>query len=289
MRPEDITKKFFNTGDERLLTYMKDKFPKEFDDLRRFQLSKLSDKSTSSTSGDSLPGTFIKQFNSYSPKVREMLLGSPKKISDAEDVKTVYQAMNKYRAFNPSGTGQANSYTDYFLNSVKDLPRMAMLKGMENNTIRNSMDKMASAASRMKTINPEGTRGAVALTRATSPQARFLENPAISDPRILDLVSQNPDMINSVQDPRLKKALQERMPQQEPKVYKGEGAWIARGFENLSQTPGAEILSNEAVIQDLMNTKEGADLLMMASELKPGSPKLNILLEKIKAKHQGTQ
>lgn len=288
MRPEDITKRFFNTGDERLLTFMQQKFPKEFDELRRFKLSQIQGKSKSATSGDSLPGGFLQQMKDLSPSVRKMVLGSDKKVSDASDVKEIYQAMSQYRNFNPSGTGQANSYMSPITSTLTDLPRYALYKGMANNTVRGAMDKVANAASKMKDVNTTSRIGSLA-GRASAAGSDFVENPAISDPRILDMVSQNPAMIDQVQDPRLKKALQERMHQQEPKKYKGESAWMANGYKNLLANDTTGLLQNEAVIQDLMNTNEGAQLLMLASEAKPGSKAFESVMSKIKSKYQGAK
>lgn len=288
MRPEDITKRFFNTGDESLLTFMQQKFPKEFDDLRRFKLSEIQGKSKSIASGDSMPGTFIKQINSLSPQVRKMVLGSDKKITDAKDVETLYQAMNQYRSFNPSGTGQANSFTDYFINTLKDVPRAAMLNGMANDTIRNNLNRAVNAASKIKDVTPTEKIGSLA-GRAVSAGSDFAENPALRDPRLIEFVSQNPQMLEQVQDPNLKRMIQDRMPQAEPKKYKGESAWISNGYKNLLENDTTGLLQNEAVVQDLMNSKDGAELLMFASEVKPGSRAMESIMNKIKQKYQGAK
>jgi hypothetical protein len=96
-------------------------------------------------------------------------------------------------------------------------------------------------------------------------------------------------MIDSIQDPRLKKALQERMPQSEPKKYKGESAWITNGYKNLLSNDETGLLQDEQVIQDLMNTREGNELLILASEAKPGSKAMNSIMNKIKQKYQGAK
>lgn len=287
MRPEDITKRFFNTGDENLLTYMKQKFPAEFEDLRRFKLSEIQNKTKSMASGDSMPGTFIKQINNLSPNVRKLVLGSDKKITDAEDVKTLYQSMSQYRSFNPSGTGQANAF-EKLQNTVSDVPRYLLFKGMANNTVRGAMDKAANAASKIKDVTPTERIGSLA-GRAATTGSKFSENPAMKDPRLLEYISQNPQMLDQVQDPQLKKMIQDRMPQAEPKKYKGETAWMANGYKNLLQNDTTGLLQNEAVVQDLMNTKEGAQLLMLASEATPGSRAFESVMSKIKQKYQGAK
>lgn len=288
MRPEDITKRFFNTGDESLLTYMQQKFPKEFDELRRFKLSQIQGKTKSIASGDSMPGTFVRQMKDLSPNVKKMVLGSDKKVIDAKDVETLYQAMNQYRSFNPSGTGQANAFMDMIGSTVKDVPRYLMYKGMANDTIRKGLDKAATAASKIKDVTPTDRVGSLA-GRAVSAGSDFAENPAMKDPRLLEYISQNPQMLDSVQDPQLKKMIQDRMPQQEPKKYKGESAWMANGYKNLLANDTTGLLQNEAVIQDLMNTKEGAQLLVLASEAKPGSKAMESVMNKIKQKYQGAK
>lgn len=285
LTPEEVSKKFFNTGDEGLLNYLSKKYPEQFDAMRRGRIGKILKDSTSTASGEVLPGNFIRQINALSPNVRKMILGSAEKIEKASDIETLYQAMNSYRSFNPSGTGQANALTDMLWSTAKDIPRYTLYKGLSNNGVRGALDKIASGASKIKDVTPSTTNKAVGLAKSvSSTRTKYQDNGLLKDQRILDLISQNPELADGISDERMRGRVLEaigRSPQSQ-KITKGESAWAAKGFENITKHPSVGSALDEATIERLFNSKRGRDLLNRASDINPESKAMGGIVKEIK-------
>lgn len=279
LTPEEVSKRFFNTGDENLLTYMKTKHPEQFDTLRKTKLSEVLQKSTSTSSGEVLPGTFIRQMNQLTPSVRKMVLGSADKIEKAADVENLYQAMHSYRNFNPSGTGQANALTDMFYSTAKDVPRYALYKGLANGGVRKGLDKVVNAASKIKDVTPSTGKKALGAAKSImSTKTQYAPNDIFSNPQVIDMISQNPELIDGITDENVKAKLLDKLgrsPQSKP-VTKGESAWAAKGLQNLS----AHGLADESTMEALLNSPKGQQILNEASSLKPGSKAMDRLIER---------
>lgn len=127
MQPEQVAKKFFNTGNIESMRVMSKKFPEQFELLRQAKISELNKASTGLDEKIN-PKAFLRNIKSMGPEVRDLVFGkdSAQKI---EDIMRVVGSAPEMAG--PSGTPRGFDLRDVlnpYLN-IRDIGRIGVLKG----------------------------------------------------------------------------------------------------------------------------------------------------------------
>lgn len=118
----------------------------------------------------------------------------------------------------------------------------------------------------------------VGQAATTPPENQSSPEPFI-DQKALAIFKQNPGLIESIADPKLKSALMKQMGQsagRSPSVQaqRGPDAWVQKGIQNLG-------IQDQGLQQRVLADPKAKQLLMQASDLKPGSPAMKNIMNQI--------
>lgn len=103
MKSEQLLKKLSNTDDVRLFSTLKEKFPEQFDVVRKKKLSDLVQRSTGK--GDMIDvGKFLRNTKSLSPEAKRVLFGSDDAVKKYDAIRKLFESMPE--KMGPSGTPQ---------------------------------------------------------------------------------------------------------------------------------------------------------------------------------------
>jgi hypothetical protein len=286
LSPEQVVKKFFNTGDKRLLTHMRDKFPNEFDVLRRRKVADIVDTARD-VNGKLNVNTFLRNANKLDDNTKEMVFGSKKKLNTFEDLELLWG--NRPPKVGPSGTPHGEEMKNTFSPRTwaNDAIRYAGYKYLPSKNAQNFANKL-KGTNVVEGATEKARRSIVPLVRTGDSLKGpfFTENPMYSNPKLKDLISQNPELIDNIQDERMKKKM-ESMIDRKPDSVKGKEAWAIKGFSQALDADTDGFLSDPEIVAQLMNSKRGRELLIKASSAKPGSKQMQKIVEEIKSLEDG--
>jgi len=247
MQAEKVADKFFNLGNTGARQKSKDVFPEAFQTLRKQRISELRDKAM--TKGQLDPSKLIRQVDKLDDEaLRDLFLES---VPTAKNMNKVINSFpNKV---GPSGTPQGLMYSNFFdlvQRQVTDFGRYGAYKVLSNSTTR-------SIGKRLQNL-----------------------------PEFKSLAETKPEVFNMVVG-IFAKAL-ENTPKALPKVAgdkpKGEDKWADDGLKKIldhAKDPETQKALEGARNMMLQNPKL-KQLLIFASDLKPGSPAMDKVLEQIK-------
>ena len=139
---EQIQRKFFNTENLRQMENLKNKFPEEFELLRKGDLQKIVENSLKPVSqGDAGISSvkFINEVNKINPEAKKLLFGDAG-VKVLKDIETVQRSMPKN--FNPSGTGSQIGWSEALYTNAKDIPNYLLYKGASTNLGQKITKKM---------------------------------------------------------------------------------------------------------------------------------------------------
>lgn len=253
VKSEQMAEKLFNLGDNRLLVDFKAKFPEEFEILRQAKLAQFA-KQAMGPDGKISPQKMATQMGKLNPEARIALLGENANLP--VDASTVLKAIPPN--VNPSKTSVGESFKTS-LNPIfqaKELARYGAYRAATSNAASNVSGALTSAA---RATSAAAKAPATVLGAAETFGAgvgRFTPATAAASNGELDR-----DSSKSAQEPPLR----------------GKDKWASDGFDKLV-SHGASGLDRDTLLQD-PKTKE---LLIRASDLKPGSKAMDKLLEQIK-------
>ncbi len=142
---EEIQKRFFNTKDVSQLNALRDKFPDQFELLRKGELGRISEKAKSYAQGgrgETDSGKFLNEFRKLSPEAQRTLIGDS--VNTVSDLQTVYSSFPKN--YNPSGTASQLGWQDAIASNVKDAGKFLYYKGASSNLAQNLGKSAANKA-----------------------------------------------------------------------------------------------------------------------------------------------
>lgn len=145
---EEIQKRFFNTKDISQINSLKEKFPEQFDLLRKGELGRISEKSKSYAlggRGETDSGKFLNEYRKLSPEAQRTLIGDS--VNTVEDIQTVYS--NFPKNFNPSGTASQLGWQDAIGANIKDAGKFLYYKGASSNLAQNLSKAAADKAAQL--------------------------------------------------------------------------------------------------------------------------------------------
>lgn len=243
MNEAEIAKKA-TTLDVGTLQNMRETFPKVYEKVKTARINDLIDRS--SPAGKFNEQTFLKQYEAMDPEMRELIF-SPQQRAHVENFKVVKSVVPE--KLGPSGTPKGQM-TMEMLSPRRNALDYATNKALEAATKGKAAEGAVEAPGKIAKVMP--------LTRVqgAGQAAQKFEAPAP-----LRLVADKKD-----QDP-----------------LKGKDKWASDGFDKLIQH------SDDQLRNDLMNKKDTLlsdpkikDLLIQASDLKPGSKSMDNVMSKIK-------
>lgn len=252
---ERIPEKFFNTKNVRQLQSLKEKFPEQFDALANGKLGEILQKSQNPGIGGQNAfefNRFLKEAKKLHPEARQMLFGK-NAMQVIDDMQTIQGALP--RNFNPSGTASEASWNEAVYRNLKDIPTFMLYKGASSNLAKNISDNLLKV------------------------------------PRMADLYKKNPAAFQNLVNQLEQNAgiIRPQSPVQLPRAADGEGEvskvpskgpekWMNDGADKLK----AHGMKDQALLESLRSSRRGRDLLMQASDLKPGSAQMERLFSQIK-------
>lgn len=251
MNEAEIAKKA-TTLDVGTLESMRDKFPKVYDKVKTARINDLVDRS--SPGGKFNDQTFLKQYEAMDPEMRNLIF-SPKDIAHIENYKVVKASVPE--KLGPSGTPKGQM-TMEMISPRRNILDYATNKALEVATKGNAAIGAAEAPSKIAQVLP------ITRVQGATQAIQKLEAPAP-----LRLVADKKD--------------------QAP--LKGQDKWASDGIQKL-----IEHADDETIKKQLRENKSSMlqdpkikDLLIQASDLKPGSKSMDNIMSKIKNRVSGDQ
>ena len=165
---EDIQKKFFNTKDISQLNVLKEKFPEQFELLRRGEIGKISsaiEGIAQGSRGETQVNKFLNQVRKLSPEAQDMILGQGKSVVD--DISTVYTNFPKNH--NPSGTAKMNALNEILTSNIKDAGKYLYYKGASSNMA----GKLGQRAREVAQMSPDAIAIGNATRKLSEPVSRI--------------------------------------------------------------------------------------------------------------------
>lgn len=245
---ERIQDKFFNVENNRQLQTLKEKFPEQFGLLREGKLKEIADASADFSrqgKGENSSARFLKEVRKLTPETKSLLFGENAAVID--DLQTVQNALP--RNFNPSGSANQAGWQDIIYRNVTDVPKFMLYKGASSNLAKKASEKLARVPETLR-ISPQAES-----------KAQLLSKPAA--------------VLNTAKDES------RRLVADQPQ--KGPDKWAIDGASKLKKHDSRTI--SDEVVTQLLKTKKGKDLLIRASDLKPGTKAMDQILLQIKSSY----
>jgi hypothetical protein len=108
---EQITDRLMNTKNSKLLKYVKESFPEQFNQMKGLKLQKLYEQSLEGRTGEFSIAKFVKATEKISPEAQDVLFSGVEQRA-IKNIKTLYQASPKM--VGPSGTPQGLDFQNLF-------------------------------------------------------------------------------------------------------------------------------------------------------------------------------
>lgn len=248
---EKIQRNYFNTDNNRQLTALQEKFPEQFELLRQGKLKEIAEASVDgSMNGRNTVSShkFLKEVNNLNPEAKAMVFKQSASVLD--DMQTIQSSLP--RNFNPSGSGTQAGWQDTIARNIKDIPTYLQYKAASSNMGRGLTEKLAKV------------REAPKLSESNSP--RFLDRPAT----ILSIPEKKRALTTADQK-------EEDLPMRK---LKGREKWADEGFNKLLE----DAPELEKIKGALLDDPKAKDLIIQASDLKPGSKAMINIVSKLKQK-----
>lgn len=246
MKESDLAQRAANL-DVKSLQNLKTKYPSVFERAQAAKINDMVQSSTNPASGFNV-NRFMKQYGDMDQEARELIF-SPEIQSHIENLQTVLQATpNK---LGPSGTAHAQMTMDMF-NPKRNLLDYGIKKVLDS--------EVKASGPEVATFN----NGASLADRAAS----------VSKPALLLKAQPSPG-----RPTELPRAADRK--DQGPSQKKGADKWANDGLQNLIEHSGdnsLESVDTSSIDSSLKN------MLIAASDLKPGSPAMDKVLAKVKAR-----
>lgn len=247
---ERIQEKFFNADNFRQLSSLKDKFPEQFDLLRQGKIKEIADSAVDNTiygQGKISTQKFLNEVRKLSPEAKQLILGNSSKVVD--DIQTIQSSMPKN--FNPSGSGHQSKWSqEALINNITDIPKYLLYKGASSNLgkqiTNKSVDLLDSSA-----LKSSRDVTSSAISKLNAPLSRLSSSESATKSNY---------------------AAKNEAPKKGPEKWANDGAQkIVEHDQTIDQS----------TIDQLKNSKKGRDLLIKASDLKPGSPQMQKIVNQI--------
>lgn len=259
---ERIQDKFFNVQNNRQLMTLKSKFPDQFELLRQGKIKDIVDRSVdNSVNGQGRFSTqkFLKEVGDLNDEAKAMLFEG--KTNILKDIETVHRSLP--RNFNPSGTASESGWQDAIYRNVRDLPTYALYRAASTNLGKGISDSLIKAP-QMVELYHKSPQAYHTIVQKIENNVGFISPKQISVPKAADGKENNKD--RPVVD------------------LKGANKWAVDGYSKLLEHDNSGSLSNDQAVEKLFSTPKGRDLLIKASDLKPGTKAMDDLMTKIKAR-----
>lgn len=211
---EKVGDKLFNIANESGLASMQKTFPEQYGLLRQGALKDFQD-SILRMDEVSL-AKFKTQFSKLNPETQNRLFGQG--VGKAQAVGAISD--NLPRNFNPSGTTHEAKWNDIFMSNAKDIPKYAAYKMLSSDSARKMADKMISGSASMAEMSKTSPTAFANMVNSLSMKSGFKENQTSestpqmeNQDRIIEILGQNPQLLNSIQNPELRKQLEMKLQQ----------------------------------------------------------------------------
>jgi hypothetical protein len=242
---ERIQDKFFNVENLRQLQALKTKFPEEFELLKQGKLKDIVDASFKSTSqGDGISANrFVTEINKIGPEAKELLFG--KSVQLLKDVETLQRSMP--RNFNPSGTASQQTWANALTATPGDIPNFLLYKGASSNLGKKIQQNVS-----LPSTSDVAKVSVDALKRVQGPSAILAGTGTSAGTQSIRIGNEE----------------------------KGIARWISKGQERVLEADSS--IDPEFLKQNKSN-KQIRQGLIFAGEAKPGSSRLNEIINQIKS------
>ena len=249
IKSENMGKKFFNVADNRGRSSFKETFPEASNTLRGQHLQELRDAVT--FDGKLHADVLLKKIEKLEPEaINDLFNEVAPKLKGLQVLKEAASWK-----FNPSETAKAitwSSLSDMATKQITDIGRVAIYKGLSSEYLQRlgQAMKQAPVMANLAEKNPEAFRIVVANF------ARKLSDGGFSQKLVAD---------------------------KKPETKKGYDAWARNGFENIieHENDPVKLQKYMDMEQELLRSKKGRDLLVKASDLKPGTKAMQNLLNEL--------
>ncbi len=250
MKESDLAQKASNL-DVTTLKNLQQKFPSVFEKAKTAKINDMIQGSTNPSSGFS-DVKFIKQYDNMSKEAKDLIF-TPEIQSHIESVKTIKQAIPD--KLGPSGTPGGQMMMDMF-----NPKRNALDYGIKK-TLETATPKLELPADAAKVVQQ---------MKAT-PKFQVLNGGGgtITKPVVFQNAAKNGQ-------PSQNKTADQK---QDEVPTKGPEKWASDGIEKVLDHDSS---LDRSTIEELSRTKKGKELLIKASDLKPGSKAMDKLVGEIK-------
>jgi hypothetical protein len=251
---ERVQDKFFNIENNRQLMSLRDKFPEEFNLLRQGKLREIQERvvdNSANGQGAVSASRFLKEVRGLNEEASQMLF--PGKGQTISDMQTVQNSLP--RNFNPSGTASEAGWQEAVYKNIKDIPTYALYRVASTNLAKNVTERLART--------PE-----LAQIYRSNPLA--FQNTTEQALSSMGLIGGGRKAI-----PR---ASGDDRETGGPNL-KGPDKWAADGIAKLEEHSG------ESISMKILANPKAKNLLIAASDAKPGSKAMNSILSQLKSKY----
>lgn len=254
MPEEEITRRLFSKNNAKGLDFIKKNFPKEADDILSLEKSKLLQKHTKD--GKVQTNGLLRDVKNYSPEVQEMLFGK-EGVQKLKAARTYMESLPGKA--NPSETATTQEILSFWGSPVKAAGMTArdlLISGVLKSAKKLDNSKVESAF-----------RGA---TKVKDAGANAISNVALFERRLRVAAVQG--AIPDSYVPEIGNAADKNSPK------KGPDKWANDGLEKLKEHD-PQMLNR--IPASALKDPKAKELLIKASDLKPGSKAMTDILERI--------
>lgn len=246
MKESDLAQKASNL-DVTSLKNLKEKFPTVFQKAKTAKINDMIQVSTNPVSGFS-DAKFIKQYDNLSKEAKDLIF-STEIQSHIENFKTIKSSIPD--KLGPSGTPEGKMMMDMF------------------NPQRNALDYAIK-----KTLDTSAAPKSLNITSGAAKEVS--KSQAIPTFKVITGGASRSSVIPTAMPRAATNKSDDSAKNEAPK--KGPEKWANDGAQKIVEH---DQTIDQSTIDQLMNSKKGRDLLIKASDLKPGSPQMQKIVNQI--------
>jgi hypothetical protein len=202
---QNIQDKLFNPQRLEVVDSLKKNFPEQFEPLKAGKLREILDRSL--YKGDLSAQRFVREISKFDPEFQKHLLGD--QVDKVKQITTLVNAIPEN--FNPSGTASASSFTDALYQNFKDIPNFLLYKGASSQGLRDSaskgVQKIANFSEALTKVPNQVGAVAGSMVNPVKPFDRVPTPIEQMNPKYLDILGKNPELIEKIENPKLREAV----------------------------------------------------------------------------------